>query len=87
MTTAVDTPHSVPRQRVQCSLCGLNIAQRRALCWTCYRKLSECGLPMPPRGTRWPAKPADLADYLRRVPAATREALFDALVAVAKEVG
>lgn len=42
---------------------------------------------MPPRGTRWPTGPIDLAEYLRQVPAATREAIFDALVTVAKEVG
>lgn len=71
--------------RGPCSLCGTNVAQRRSLCWTCYRKLADCGLPLPPRGSRWQRDKTDLAGYLRQVPAETREALFEALLTVAKE--
>lgn len=71
--------------RDPCSMCSRSDTFRRGLCRTCYRKLSECGLPLPPRGTRWPRGQVDMVDYLRRVPASKREELLDALVAVAKE--
>lgn len=71
--------------RDPCSMCSRSDTFRRGLCRTCYRKLAECGLPLPPRGTRWPRGQVDLVDYLRRVPAPKREELLDALVAVAKE--
>ncbi len=35
--------------RPMCSLCKLAPAARRRLCWSCYEKWRECGLPLPER--------------------------------------
>ena len=73
-----------------CSLCGRHLGVfRRGLCRSCYRKLSDCGLPLPCESRPGPEPfPSDellearLTRWLAQWPAVARERLALALAKV-----
>jgi hypothetical protein len=50
-----------------CGMCASAQAARRGLCWSCHRKLRECGVAMPAPKARGPeaASPESRRDALR----------------------
>lgn len=59
--------------------CGHRSAEgRRGQCRTCYRKLREAGVELPPAGGRWDGHDR-LRAWVQSLPEKTREALAKAL--------
>lgn len=74
--TAVETP---------CLFCP-SPARRRGLCWGCYEKFRDCGLPMPPKLPTGPVPAtleARLAGWVAALPTVARVRLATILVAMA----
>ena len=81
------TPQEDPAMPTPCLLCETPYGKRRrCLCQRCYRKLRECGVPLPPRQRSgpvpWTVETA-FERWARTWPARHREALLRALQAVA----
>jgi predicted amidophosphoribosyltransferase len=61
-----------------CSLCERDLASfRRRLCRSCYRKLSQCGLPLPPRAPSGPV--VDVRGWVAQWPENRRREFLAAL--------
>lgn len=68
--------------------CGALRIYARGLCRSCHRKLSDCGVPLPPprtSGRRREPTPVRLARWVATLPAPVRAALRVGLATAPKE--
>lgn len=63
-----------------CGHCDITRAFRRGLCRSCYRKLSEAGIELPPRTRPGPEGTDALERWVRSLPEDTRRHIASLLM-------